>query len=81
MTQDEISTRLGIIIPETVPVTISSAPLIQASVPSSFNWADYCAITSVKDQGSCGDCWVFSTVAAAESFIKIRNGTDLDLSE
>lgn len=51
------------------------------ATPAKFNWGDYCALTPIIDQGNCGCCWAFSSTGAAESFIKIRNGTELDLSE
>lgn len=57
------------------------------SLPSSFDWQNYNGynwLTSTKDQGVCGSCWAFATVAGVESNIKIdRNQPDLniDLSE
>jgi C1A family cysteine protease len=56
------------------------------SVPSSLDWRDNGGnfVTPVRNQGSCGSCWAFSTVGALESATLISNGTpgvDLDLSE
>jgi C1A family cysteine protease len=51
------------------------------SLPAAYNWCDQGGCTPVKDQGSCGSCWAFSTVGALESNIKIHDGAVKDLSE
>ena len=48
-----------------------------------MNWADRGVVTSVKNQGNCGTCWSFSTVAMCESSLILKGLADssIDLSE
>ncbi|PIA51392.1 hypothetical protein AQUCO_01100309v1 [Aquilegia coerulea] len=50
-------------------------------LPSYIDWRDNGAVTSAKDQGPCGSCWAFSTVAAVEGINQIRTGKLISLSE
>uniref|UniRef100_A0A915PLA3 Cathepsin L-like n=1 Tax=Setaria digitata TaxID=48799 RepID=A0A915PLA3_9BILA len=49
-------------------------------LPEEFDWRNYGFVTPVKDQGECGSCYAFSTVAALETYHKRRNGQLIDLS-
>jgi inhibitor of cysteine peptidase len=56
-------------------------PDAQSGLPSSLNWCDLGACTPVRNQGSCGSCWAFSTIGALESNLLYRDGVARDLSE
>ena len=48
--------------------------------PSEVNWGEKGAVTPVRNQGSCGSCWAFSTIGSLEGLAAIEKGTLLSLS-
>ncbi|KAH7856973.1 hypothetical protein Vadar_007448 [Vaccinium darrowii] len=52
-----------------------------SAVPSSMDWRKKGAVTAIKDQGQCGSCWAFSTIAATEGIHEITTGKLISLSE
>ena len=65
----------------------SEAPSVQMlrsnvqTLPTSYDWRALNGVTPIKDQGSCGSCWAFSTVGPLESQILLQHGGTVDLSE
>ncbi|GKV22621.1 hypothetical protein SLEP1_g32477 [Rubroshorea leprosula] len=50
-------------------------------LPESVDWREKGAVAAVKDQGQCGSCWAFSTIAAVEGINQIVTGELITLSE
>lgn len=51
-------------------------------LPKQFDWRERGAVTRIKNQGTCGSCWAFSSIATIESAHVIQNElTKSDLIE
>nr|XP_043614898.1 low-temperature-induced cysteine proteinase-like [Erigeron canadensis] len=51
------------------------------SLPESVDWREKGAVTAVKDQGSCGSCWAFSTTGSVEGINQIVTSDLISISE
>ena len=57
---------------------------VEAAPPASMDWRDKGAVTAVRDQGSLGTCFIFSTVQNLEGAAAIKagaNATDLSVEQ
>ena len=51
------------------------------AAPAAWDWRDKGYVSDVKDQGSCGSCWAFSTVANLEGLYYKGKGKMVTMSE
>jgi len=56
-------------------------PHVKKGTDTKIDWRKKNAVSSVKNQGSCGSCWAFSTVGALEGLYAINKGSILEFSE
>lgn len=56
-------------------------PKVGDSVPEEIDWRTKGAVLPIKDQGSCGSCWAFSTIASVEAINFLETGELISLSE
>ena len=54
---------------------------VSNDAPSAYDWRDYGRVSAVKDQGSCGSCWAFATVANLEGLYAKEKGVIKTFSE
>ncbi|CAH1788082.1 unnamed protein product [Owenia fusiformis] len=50
------------------------------TLPAEFDWRDHGVVTAVKNQGSAGSCWAFSTVGNLEGIWALAGHTLTNLS-
>jgi C1A family cysteine protease len=72
----------GFVVPENWWVGAHFDPCTpHRALPAVFSWCDSGGCTPIKNQGGCGSCWAFGTVAPLECNIKLKDHVTVDLSE
>ncbi|KAH7567190.1 hypothetical protein ACOSQ2_011328 [Xanthoceras sorbifolium] len=65
-----------------LPKHLKTLPILPTdNLPTAFDWRDDDAVTGVKDQGSCGACWAFASIATVETAHFLANDKLVDMSE
>lgn len=85
MSESERLRLLGVVV-NAAHLSAAMAPRAEVAAPNfepAIDWRNRRGnhVTSVKDQGGCGSCVSFCTVATVESLASIERGWTLDLSE
>merc|ERR1712086_637531 len=82
MTSEEFSQLKGYKQPESRDApTLGVFKYSGAALPDSVDWTTQGAVSPVKNQGSCGSCWAFSTVGSLEGRAQIAKGNLQQFSE
>lgn len=81
-TEQSLSQLCGLVVPENWWADASFDPCLPlTTLPSRFDWRELVGCTPIRNQGGCGSCWAFGTVAPLECNILIRDHKEVDLSE
>eukprot|EP00116_Pleurobrachia_bachei_P002096 sb/3462358/ len=80
MTEEEKASYTGFNASAMVSDNADEEVLPHLGNPSEKDWRGV-AVTSIKNQGNCGSCWIFSGFGALEGHYKIQGGSLTDFAE
>jgi len=81
LTHEEFVQKYLSPMPENMKKRGDSTHVVKGSSGDSKDWTQEGAVTGVKDQGSCGSCWSFSTTGSLEGAYYLKYGSLLSYSE
>jgi len=79
MTEAEKANTRGLLMPELLQV--GEPTILPETNADSVDWRAQGAVNAIQDQGQCGSCWAFSTMASVEGEHAIATGELLKFSE
>jgi C1A family cysteine protease len=71
LTNAEVEQRLGYNLKESLKENATLAEFEAVNLPKSIDWRSRNVVTKVKNQGKCGNSYIFATIGAIESNLAI----------
>jgi len=79
LSSEEFGAQMGCLTEESFE-SLNNNPTVvfdTSSIPDSVDWRTKGAVTSVKNQATCGGCWAFAAAATLESLYQIKTNKTL----
>merc|ERR1719262_285650 len=78
---DEKMRRFGLALSSDLLEHVPFGPRLNHTLASSLDWVQKGAVNPIKNQGSCGSCWAFSTACNLEGTGFVSSGKLVSVSE